>query len=125
MAELIWDGKFKDKKKPAPVCMALPFQTIETINESTKDCENRLGSLFNQKQGTGERDNRLIWDDEKYLLPSLLPEFASKANLSYIVPPFDTGANFSFKTKPPTKAECKNRIAAIFTKKIRRAGKSD
>jgi len=32
MAELIWDGKYKDGKKVAPVRIALPFQTIETVN---------------------------------------------------------------------------------------------
>jgi adenine-specific DNA-methyltransferase len=45
--------------------------------------------------------NRLIWGDKKYVLPSLLPEFAGKVNLIYIDPPFDTGADFSFtKTIP-------------------------
>ena len=40
--------------------------------------------------------NRLIWGDKKYVLPSLLPEFAGKVDLIYIDPPFDTGADFSF-----------------------------
>jgi len=40
--------------------------------------------------------NRLIWGDKKYVLPSLLPEFAGKVNLIYIDPPFDTGADFSY-----------------------------
>ena len=30
MAELIWDGKYVDGKRQAPVRVALPFQTIET-----------------------------------------------------------------------------------------------
>jgi len=37
MTELIWEGKYKDGKKAAPVRMALPFQTIETVNESAAD----------------------------------------------------------------------------------------
>ena len=39
--------------------------------------------------------------DKKYVLPSLLPEFAGKVNLIYIDPPFDTGADFSFTATIP------------------------
>ncbi len=42
-----------------------------------------------------------LWGDKKYVLPSLLPEFAGKVNLIYIDPPFDTGADFSFTTTVP------------------------
>ncbi len=98
MTELIWDGKYKDGKKVTPVRIALPFQTIETINESSADREKRLGSLFQQKEETTWR-NRLIWGDKKYVLPSLLPEFAGKINLIYIDPPFNVGADFSFTAK--------------------------
>jgi len=96
MTELIWDGKYTDGKKVAPVRIALPFQTIETVNESTADRDKRLGSLFNQKEEAGEWRNRLIWGDKKYVLPSLLPEFAGKVNLIYIDPPFNVGSDFSF-----------------------------
>jgi DNA modification methylase len=96
MTELIWDGKYKDGKKVAPVRIALPFQTIETVNESKADRDKRLGSLFNQKEQAGEWRNRLIWGDKKYVLPSLLPEFAGKVNLIYIDPPFNVGSDFSF-----------------------------
>lgn len=97
MTELIWDGKYdKDGKKVSPVKIALPFQTIETVNESAADREKRLTSLFDNKEDTTWY-NRLIWGDKKYVLPSLLPEFAGKVNLIYIDPPFDTGADFSFK----------------------------
>lgn len=96
MTELIWEGKYKDGKKVAPVRIALPFQTIETINESAADRQKRLNSLFNQKQESGEWRNRLIWGDKKYVLPSLLPGFAGKVNLIYIDPPFNVGADFSF-----------------------------
>ena len=96
MTELIWDGKYKDGKKVAPVRIALPFQTIETVNESAADRQKRLNDLFLQKQDTGEWRNRLIWGDKKYVLPSLLPEFAGKVNLIYIDPPFNVGSDFSF-----------------------------
>jgi hypothetical protein len=45
--------------------------------------------------------NRLIWGDKKYVLPSLLPEFAGKLDLIYIDPPFATGADFSFTSPVP------------------------
>jgi hypothetical protein len=36
MTELIWDGKYRDGKKTAPVRLALPFQDVETVNESAQ-----------------------------------------------------------------------------------------
>src|SRR4051812_21164338 len=96
MTELHWEGKYKDGKKVAPVRLALPFQTVETINESAADRKRNLESLFGNPNTPTEWRNRLIWGDKRYVLPSLLPEFAGKVNLIYIDPPFDTGANFSF-----------------------------
>ena len=49
MTELIWDGKYKDGKKVGPVRIALPFQTIETVNESAADRQKRLGSIIQSK----------------------------------------------------------------------------
>ena len=43
--------------------------------------------------------NRLIWGDNKLVLPSLLEQFAGKIDLIYIDPPFATGADFSYKTQ--------------------------
>jgi adenine-specific DNA-methyltransferase len=114
MAELIWEGKYdKDGKKTAPLRVALPFQTVETVNESAQDRQKSL-ELFRSGRETEWR-NRLIWGDKKYVLPSLLPEFAGKVNLIYIDPPFDTGADFSFQveidgenfTKEPSVIEMK------------------
>jgi hypothetical protein len=42
--------------------------------------------------------NRLIWGDKKYVLPSLLPEFAGKVDLVYIDPPMDD--SFTFTKEP-------------------------
>src|SRR5580704_7598665 len=103
MTELIWDGKYKDEKRQGPVRIALPFQTIETVNESTQDRRRNL-ELFASGRDTEWR-NRLIWGDKKYVLPSLLPEFAGKVDLIYIDPPFDTGADFSFNTLVPESDE--------------------
>jgi len=98
VTELTWQGKYnKDGKKNAPLRIALPFQTIETVNESAQERIRTL-DLFAQGKPTEWR-NRLIWGDKKYVLPALLPEFAGKINLIYIDPPFDTGADFSFTAK--------------------------
>ncbi|MGH7978161.1 MAG: hypothetical protein ACREE6_02200 [Limisphaerales bacterium] len=38
--ELIWDFKYEDEaktKRRAPLRIALPFQTVETVNESAAD----------------------------------------------------------------------------------------
>ena len=78
MTELIWDGKYKDCKKVAPLRVALPFQTVETVNESSQERQKAL-DLF-AKGGETEWRNRLIWGDKKYVLPSLLPEFAGKVD---------------------------------------------
>ena len=95
-----WRQVFRQgRQKVAPVRIALPFQTIETVNESAQDRQRSL-ELFATGRETEWR-NRLIWGDKKYVLPSLLPEFAGKVNLIYIDPPFDTGADFSFNTKVP------------------------
>src|SRR5256885_10794046 len=99
MTELIWEGKYVDGKKQSPVRVALPFQTIETVNESAADRRRNL-ELFSSGRETEWR-NRLIWGDKKYVLPSLLPEFAGKVNLIYIDPPFGTGADFSFSAAIP------------------------
>ncbi|MBV9690626.1 MAG: hypothetical protein JO202_13065 [Ktedonobacteraceae bacterium] len=99
MTELVWDGKYKDGKKVGPVRIALPFQTVETVNETAQERQLTLDMLFAGRET--EWRNRLIWGDKKYVLPSLLPEFAGKVNLIYIDPPFDTGADFSFTTTIP------------------------
>jgi adenine-specific DNA-methyltransferase len=95
MTELTWEGKYKDGKKVTPVRIALPFQTIETINESVQQRQKML-DFFSAGNTNTEWRNRLIWGDKKYVLPSLLPEFAGKVNLIYIDPPFNVGADFSF-----------------------------
>ena len=99
MTELIWDGKYKDGKKVSPVRIALPFQTVETVNESSRQRQLTL-DLFAAGRPTDWR-NRLVWGDKRYVLPSLLQEFAGQVNLIYIDPPFATGADFSFNTLIP------------------------
>jgi adenine specific DNA methylase Mod len=112
MIELVWDGKYKDGRKAAPVRVALPFQTIETVNESAQE---RQLSLFRAPHESEWR-NRLIWGDKKYVLPSLLDEFAGKVDLIYIDPPFATGADFSFTTTVPDDPDEDGEVGATFVK---------
>jgi len=114
MTEIIWDGKYTNGKKTAPVRIALPFQTIETVNESVQERQRTL-DFFSEGRPSDWR-NHLIWGDKKYVLPSLLPEFAGKVNLIYIDPPFDTGANFSFTATVPDNPETDEDETVEFTK---------
>src|SRR5947207_32281 len=104
--ELVWPGKYNDdgtlKEVPR---VSLPFQVIETINESRATREtkkNTGGSLFETYEGregdtfdAGWR-NKLIWGDNELVTASLLEKFAGKIDLIYIDPPFATGLDFSF-----------------------------
>ena len=98
MPELVWERKYdNDGKRIAPLRVALPFQTIETINESVQD---RQRSLDFFASGTdSEWRNRLIWGDKKYVLPALLTEFSGAVDLIYVDPPFATGQDFSLPIK--------------------------
>ena len=107
--ELIWPGKYEEdgtlKEVPR---ISLPFQIIETVNESRATREARKGgvqtSLFDVYEGN-EGDtfeegwkNKLIWGDNLLVMGSLLEKFAGKIDLIYIDPPFATGSDFSFET---------------------------
>lgn len=92
MTELIWEGKYdKDNRKVAPLRVRLPFQTVETVNESGQQRQRTL-DLFSSGR-PAEWRNRLIWGDKKYVLPALLEEFAGQVKLVYIDPPFFTGTD--------------------------------
>jgi len=107
--ELVWPGKYNDDGtlKEAPR-VSLPFQVIETVNESLATREERKstgGSLFDVYEGkegdtfeAGWR-NKLVWGDNLLVLGSLLEKFAGKIDLIYIDPPFATGVDFSFMAK--------------------------
>jgi hypothetical protein len=112
--ELVWDGKYDaGGRRLAPLRVSLPFQTVETVNESAADRRHTL-ELFGQHRQTEWR-NRLIWGDKKYVLPSLLADFAGKVNLIYIDPPFGTGADFSFTATVPDRPDGENE-SVVFTK---------
>jgi len=105
--ELVWPGKYNEdgtlKEVPR---VSLPFQVIETVNESRATREAKKGGLqgtlfdvYEGKEGdtfeAGWR-NKLIWGDNLLVMGSLLEKFAGKIDLIYIDPPFATGADFSF-----------------------------
>ena len=111
----MWDGKYKDGKRVQPVRLALPFQTIETINESNQQRMQMLDMFSAGKEDTEWR-NRLIWGDKKYVLPSLLEEFRGKVDLIYIDPPFATGADFSFTAQIPDDPDTEGNQSGSFVK---------
>lgn len=101
MPELVWEGKYgPDGRKVAPLRVALPFQTVETVNESAQE-RQRSFDLFASGHA-GDWRNRLIWGDKKYVLPALLDEFAGKVDLIYVDPPFATGDDFSYVAQIPS-----------------------
>lgn len=104
--ELVWPGKYnEDGTLRETQRVSLPFQVIETVNESRATREQRKTAqptLFDVYEGT-EGDtfedgwrNKLIWGDNLLVMGSLLEKFAGKIDLIYIDPPFATGADFSF-----------------------------
>jgi adenine-specific DNA-methyltransferase len=91
---LYWQGKRTEVER-----ISLPFQTIETINESRATREKEKDTLLHGLKKKEELvwHNRLIWGDNKYVMSSLIDEFAGQIDLIYIDPPFATGADFSVK----------------------------
>jgi len=104
--ELVWPGKYNEDgtRKEVPR-VNLPFQVIETVNESraTREVQKTkslgLFDVYEGKEGdtfeAGWR-NKLIWGDNLLVMGSLLEKFAGKIDLISIDPPFATGADFSF-----------------------------
>jgi adenine-specific DNA-methyltransferase len=90
---LEWEGKPTRVER-----FALPFQTVERINESRATRERDSGGLFGSGR-LSSRVSQLIWGDNKLVMSSLLSEFAGAVDLVYIDPPFDTGTDFSFSVK--------------------------
>jgi site-specific DNA-methyltransferase (adenine-specific)/adenine-specific DNA-methyltransferase len=78
--------------------VTLPFQTVETVNESRATRERDRGTLQFGGDRPTER-NMLVWGDNKLVMSSLLKEYAGSIRLIYIDPPFDTGTDFSYRVK--------------------------
>ena len=91
---LEWDGK------PTKIArLSLPFQTVETINESRATRQRDEGALdFGSPAGTSEH-NLLVWGDNALVMSSLLKDYAGQVTVVYIDPPFATGDDFSMRLK--------------------------
>ena len=129
--ELVWPGKYNEdgtlKEIPR---VNLPFQVIETVNESraTREIKKRgvQTSIFDIYEGN-EGDtfeegwrNKLIWGDNLLVMGSLLEKFAGKTDLIYIDPPFATGADFSFTTEIGEEDIRLNKKASVLEEKAYR-----
>ncbi len=102
--ELVWPGKCTQVER-----VALPFQVVETINQSraTREQTPMLAGLpttplfDGQTTSDNSWKNKLIWGENKYIMASLLQgdpsiglePLAGKVNLIYIDPPFFTGTD--------------------------------
>ena len=96
--ELVWPGKRTEVER-----VRLPFQAIERVNDVRRSREGQAPILTEAVNlpdwwPVGWR-NKLIWGDNKYVLASLLDEFAGKVDLIYIDPPFATGADFRYEVE--------------------------
>ncbi len=89
---LEWEGKPEHVER-----LSLPFQTVETINESRATRERDTGALFVGAANGDAPRNQLIWGDNKLVMASLLSSHAGQLQLVYIDPPFATGDDFSIR----------------------------
>src|SRR2546430_6537408 len=106
--ELVWNSKYNENgtRKEVPR-VRLPFQVLETINESratreaNKERQPIASAIWGGQEGDTSDDgwrNKLSWGDNLLVMGALLEQFAGKIDLIYIDPPFATGADFSFVT---------------------------
>jgi DNA modification methylase len=107
--ELVWPGKYDAAgNRVVTPRVNLPFQIIETINESRatrearkKPAQTSLFDFWGGDEGDTFEEgwrNKLIWGDNLLIMSSLLEQFAGKIDLIYIDPPFATGADFNVTT---------------------------
>ena len=107
--EFLWPGKYNADGTPREVPQVnLPFQIIETVNESRgPNPRNKapeqptLFDVYEGKEGDTFDEgwkNKIIWGDNLLVMGSLLEKFAGKVDLIYIDPPFATGTDFSLST---------------------------
>jgi adenine-specific DNA-methyltransferase len=113
---LFWNGRKEDVTN-----IALPFHSIEHIDEPRKEAAKQQASMF-ETDFRGRQikgwTNKLIWGDNKLILSSLangpLREEIEKEGglkLIYIDPPFAVGADFGFNIEIGSeKAEKKQSI---------------
>jgi adenine-specific DNA-methyltransferase len=90
--ELVWPGKYNEDgtRKEVPR-VSLPFQVIETVNESRASREAKklpqqstLFDVYEGKEGNtfeARWKNKLIWGDNQLVMGSLLEKLAGKIDL--------------------------------------------
>jgi len=98
---LFWNGRKEDITN-----IALPFHSIEHIDEPRKEAAKQQASMF-ETDFRGRQlkgwTNKLIWGDNKLILSSLVNgplreeiEKEGGLKLIYVDPPFAVGADFGF-----------------------------
>jgi adenine-specific DNA-methyltransferase len=98
---LFWNGRKEDTTN-----IALPFHSIEHIDEPRKEKDKAQASMF-ETDFRGRQlkgwTNKLVWGDNKLILSSLVNgpireeiEKEGGLKLIYIDPPFAVGADFGF-----------------------------
>ncbi|MDP2338636.1 MAG: site-specific DNA-methyltransferase [Bacteroidota bacterium] len=104
---LFWNGR-----KEEVTNVALPFHSIEHIDEPRKEAAKQQTSMF-ETDFRGRQlkgwTNKLIWGDNKLILSSLANgpmreeiEKQGGLKLIYIDPPFAVGADFGFNIEIPS-----------------------
>lgn len=95
---LFWNGRKEDVTN-----VALPFHSIEHIDEPRKEFDAEPGFFDTKGRQLKGWTNKLIWGDNKLILSSLANgpmreeiEKEGGIKLIYIDPPFAVGADFSF-----------------------------
>jgi hypothetical protein len=92
--ELVWPGKYNEDGTLREVPrVSLPFQVIETVNETRATREAKKGGIqpglfdiYEGKEGDSFEEgwkNKLIWGDNLLVMGSLLEKFAGKIDLIY------------------------------------------
>jgi adenine-specific DNA-methyltransferase len=96
---LFWNGRKEDVTN-----VALPFHSIEHIDEPRKEVSNTLELFDTRGRQLKGWTNKLIWGDNKLILSSLANgpirdeiEKEGGLKLIYIDPPFAVGADFGFE----------------------------
>ena len=129
--ELVWPSKYaEDGTWRETPFVNLPFQVIETVNESRAGREARkngsqqaLFEVYEGKEGDTFEEgwkNKLIWGDNLLVMGSLLEKFAGKIDLIYIDPPFATGTDFSVKTTVGESSESLTKEQSVIEEKAYR-----
>ncbi len=102
MTELVWEGKYRDGRRVTGERVTLPLETLERVRPA-RPAEGR-GTEQSSGHSTGGGANRLILGDKRYVLASLVAEFAGQVNLVTVDPPFVTGSDFSVTREIPLRA---------------------